>query len=170
LWYVERRASHARTMADMRMGDGVLVGLWQALALIPGASRSGTTLTGGLALGLRREDAARYSFLLSIPATTLAGIFELKNLLEVPLEQRPSGAAMLVGTAVAFLSGLAAIAWLLRYLRTRSTAVFIGYRIVLGVLLLVLLGAGVLKPLSGLENVDVPDASGRPATEKQVTD
>jgi undecaprenyl-diphosphatase len=170
LWWVERRARHARTLADMDMRDGVAVGLWQALALIPGASRSGTTLTGGLARGLRREDAARYSFLLSIPATTLAGIFELKHLLEVPYAERPSGVAMLVGTAVAFLSGLAAIAWLLRYLRTRSTALFIGYRIALGVLLLVLLGNGVLQPLSGVENLDTSKAPGRPPAQKQVTD
>jgi undecaprenyl-diphosphatase len=170
LWYVERRASHARALADMRLADGVQVGLWQALALVPGASRSGTTLTGGLALGLKREDAARYSFLLSIPATLLAGIFELKHLLEVPVEQRPSGLAMLVGTVVAFLSGLAAIAWLLRYLRTRSTALFIAYRIGLGVLLLVLLTMGVLKPLSGVENVDAPAAPLKVPPERQVTD
>ena len=154
LLVVERRALHQRTLADMRWSDGVLVGVWQALALIPGASRSGTTITGALSLGLRREDAARYSFLLSIPATTLAGIFELKHLLEAT--ERPSAMALWVGTLVAFGSGMAAIAWLLRFLRTHSTLLFVGYRVALGGLLLVLLGTGVLRPLSGVEQR--PDA------------
>ncbi len=131
----------------MRVWDGIVVGLWQTLALIPGGSRSGTTITGGLFLGLKREDAARFSFLLSIPATTLAGLFELKHLLEAV--QRPSTAVLLVGTGVSFVSGMAAIAGLLRYLRSRSTLVFVVYRIGLGVLLLVLLGAGVLEPSTG---------------------
>lgn len=161
LWFVERRASHQRTLDQMTWRDGIVVGLWQALALIPGASRSGTTLTGALALGLRREDAARYSFLLGIPATTLAGVFELRSLLSAT--DRPSTAALLVGTLVAFASGMAAIAWLLRYLRSRSALVFVGYRLGLGVLLLALLSAGVLKPLSGIENVTEQGASTKPA-------
>jgi undecaprenyl-diphosphatase len=168
LFIVERRASHQRTLADMRWQDGIIVGLWQALALIPGASRSGTTLTGALSLGLRREDAARYSFLLSIPATTLAGVFELKHLLEAT--ERPSAVALWVGTLVAFGSGWAAIAWLLAYLRKRSTLIFIVYRVALGAVLLTLLSLGVLRPQSGLENVDTP---GKPLTlpvEKQLTE
>ena len=160
LWVVERRASHQRTLEQMTWRDGLIVGLWQALALIPGSSRSGTTLTGGLALGLRREDAARYSFLLSIPATSLAGVFELKHLLEAT--ERPSTMALVVGTLVAFGSGMAAIAWLLRYLRTRSTFVFVGYRLALGALLLGLLAGGVLKPSSGIENVVEAGKSTKP--------
>jgi undecaprenyl-diphosphatase len=144
LWIVERTASHRRTLEEMTVRDGLYIGLWQCLALVPGASRSGTTITGGLSLGLRREDAARYSFLLSIPATTLAGVFELKHLLEAA--DRPSTAALVTGTAVAFASGMAAIAGLLRYLRTRTMAVFVVYRLLLGGALLALLWAGVLSP------------------------
>jgi len=151
LWWVERRASHARTVRDMTLLDALVVGCFQAVALLPGASRSGTTLTGALWRGFRREDAARFSFLLSIPATALAGLFELKHLLQAT--ERPSLAALAVGTAVAFASGLGAIAGLLRYLRTRTTGVFIAYRVVLGGVLFALLAAGVLKPATGLENV-----------------
>ena len=168
LAWVEARASHQRTVADMTWRDGLLIGLWQALALIPGSSRSGTTITGGLALGLRREDAARYSFLLSIPATTLAGIFELKHLIEAPT--RPSTVSLVVGTLVAFVSGWAAIAGLLAYLRSRTMRVFVVYRIALGVLLLALLGAGFLRPLSGVENLGDHTAPLEPPVEKQVTD
>ncbi|MBJ6760016.1 undecaprenyl-diphosphate phosphatase [Myxococcaceae bacterium JPH2] len=168
LLYVERRASHRRTVADMTWADGIAVGLWQALALIPGSSRSGTTLTGGLSRGLKREDAARYSFLLSIPATGLAGLFELKHLLQAT--ERPSAVALWTGTLVAFVSGMAAIAWLLKFLRTRTTMVFIVYRVVLGVVLLVLLKMSVLQPMSGVENVDTAKSPLKPPVEKQVTD
>ncbi len=144
LFIVERVASHKRTIAELTLKDGIIVGLWQALALIPGSSRSGTTITGALSLGLRREDAARYSFLLSIPATTLAGLLELKDLIQAT--DRPSTAALIIGTVVSFLAGIAAISGLLRFVKTRSMLVFVIYRIVLGALLLVLLGAGVLQP------------------------
>jgi undecaprenyl-diphosphatase len=168
LYIVERMAAHQRTLEDMRWRDGLVIGGWQALALIPGSSRSGTTLTGALSLGMKREDAARYSFLLSIPATSLAGIFELRHVLQAP--SRPSTVALVTGTLVAFGSGLAAIAWLLRYLRTRSTMVFIVYRVALGMVLIGLLQAGVLRPLSGVENIDVPEKPMKPPVEKQVTD
>lgn len=143
LFLVERYASHKRTMADLTLKDAIVVGFWQALALIPGSSRSGTTITGALSLGLRREDAARYSFLLSIPATTLAGLLELKDLLEAT--SRPSVAAMVVGTVVSFIAGIAAISGLLAFVKTRSMFVFVVYRIALGVLLLGMLSAGVLQ-------------------------
>ncbi|HEY8207234.1 MAG TPA: undecaprenyl-diphosphate phosphatase [Myxococcaceae bacterium] len=147
LAFYERAASHRRTLDEMTIKDGAIIGLWQCLALVPGASRSGTTITGGLSLGLRREDAARYSFLLSIPATGLAGVFELKHLLEAA--DKPPLAALVVGTAVSFASGMAAIAGLLRYLRTRTTVVFVVYRLLLGGALLALLFAGVLSPRAG---------------------
>ncbi|HYO67077.1 MAG TPA: undecaprenyl-diphosphate phosphatase [Archangium sp.] len=168
LFVVERLASHKRTLDDMRWRDGLIVGLWQALALIPGSSRSGTTITGALSLGLRREDAARYSFLLSIPATSLAGIFELQHLLEAT--ERPSTMALVTGTLVAFASGWAAIAWLLSYLRKRSTLIFIVYRVVLGVVLLVLLNQGFLRPMSGVENVDTSNKPLKVPVERQGTD
>ena len=149
LFLAERLATHRRSMPEMTMKDGLVIGLWQALALVPGSSRSGTTLTGGLFLGLRREDAARFSFLLSIPATSLAGVFELRHLLKTT--DRPSNLVLAVGTLVSFASGMAAIAGLLRFLRTRTTLVFVVYRIALGVLLLALLGTGVLDPGAGTE-------------------
>ncbi len=148
LFLAERFARHRRTIEDVRLRDGIIIGLWQALALIPGSSRSGTTLTGGLTLGFRRDDAARFSFLLSVPATALAGVFELKHLLEA--HDRPSTMALVLGTSVSFLTGMAAIAALLRYLRTRTTLVFVVYRLALGALLFALLGAGVLQPHTGV--------------------
>jgi undecaprenyl-diphosphatase len=158
LYVAERLAAHRRTIADMNMKDGLAIGFWQALALIPGSSRSGSTITGGLTLGLKREDAARYSFLLSIPATTLAGLFELRHY--VHADARPPVLATVIATVVAFGSGWASIAGLLRFLRTRTMMVFVAYRLALGVLLLVLLGKGVLQPGTG---VDVPPARSVPA-------
>jgi undecaprenyl-diphosphatase len=143
LFFVERFASHKRTIGQLTLKDGIIVGLWQALALIPGSSRSGTTITGALSLGLRREDAARYSFLLSIPATTLAGLLEMKDLFEAT--SRPSLGALVMGTVVSFIAGIVAISGLLRFLKNQSMFVFVVYRIVLGVLLLGMLGAGVLQ-------------------------
>lgn len=146
LLVVELLARPQRTIGEMTMKDGVAIGLCQAVALIPGSSRSGTTITGGLALGFKREDAARYSFLLSIPANTAAGVFQLKQILHAT--QRPSALVLGVGTAVSFLVGMAAIAGLLRFLRTRTTLVFVGYRFLLGGALLVLLGNGTLHAFS----------------------
>lgn len=140
----ERLASHRRKLAEMTLKDGLIIGLWQAMALIPGSSRSGTTLTGGLSLGFNRADAARYSFLLSIPATTLAGLFELKHLLAAA--EHPPIVMLVVGTVVSFVSGIGAIWGLLRFLRSRSTLVFVVYRVVLGLTLIGLLQTGALVP------------------------
>ncbi len=139
LFVVERVSKQKRQLGDVTVKDGVIVGLWQAVALIPGSSRSGTTITGALLQGFTREDAARFSFLLSIPATALAGVFELKHLLEAP--ERPI-LMMAIGTAVSFFSGLAAIAWLLKLLRTRGLIGFVVYRIALGLLLIGLVATG----------------------------
>ena len=128
----------------MTLKDGIIIGLWQSLALIPGSSRSGTTITGGLSLGFNRESAARYSFLLSIPSTTLAGLLKLKDLSDAT--DRPSTLALAVGTIVSFAVGMAAIAGLLAFLRKRSMLVFVVYRIALGILLIVLLVTKVIEP------------------------
>ncbi len=141
---VEKLAKHTKTLDQMTLRDGLTVGAWQAIALIPGSSRSGTTLTGALSLGFTREDAARFSFLLSIPATTLAGVFELKHLLEA--SEAPPVMLLAIGTVVSFFAGLLAIWGLLRLLRTRSTMIFVVYRIALGVTLLGLLSTGRLAP------------------------
>jgi undecaprenyl-diphosphatase len=126
--------------------DSQLIGLAQAVALIPGSSRSGTTMTAAMFLGLTREAAARFSFLLGIPAIGAAGVFELKDLLKHGLGDGGLS-ALVVGTMTSAVSGYLAIDLLLRYLRRNSMYVFVWYRIALGVLLLALLGLGVLTPL-----------------------
>lgn len=138
-------ASRRRNLREVTWLDGLLVGAFQALALIPGASRSGVTLSGGFFLGFARPDAARFSFLLSIPAVGLSGAYELWKLLRGELG--PFDAApMLLGGAVAFASGLLAIAGLMRLLRSHSTAAFIGYRLLLALAIAGLLFGGVLQP------------------------
>jgi undecaprenyl-diphosphatase len=134
LLLAEKRGRQQRRLADMKLKDALVVGLWQALALVPGASRSGVTITGAVFSNFRREDAARYSFLLSIPATGLAGIFELRTFLKERAGQ--DLAALCVGTGVAFLSGILAIWFLMRLVRRHSLNGFAYYRIVLGVALL----------------------------------
>jgi len=146
LWLAERTASFRRDVGQIGWLDSQLVGLAQAVALIPGSSRSGTTMTAAMLLGLTREAAARFSFLLGIPAIGAAGLFELRELL-----QHGTGGAGLpvlaVGTLTSAVSGYLAIDLLLRYLRRNTTYVFVWYRIGLGVVLLLLLAAGILKPL-----------------------
>jgi undecaprenyl-diphosphatase len=134
LLLAEKRGRRQRDLADMKLKDALVIGFWQALALVPGASRSGTTITGALFSNFKREDAARYSFLLSIPATGLAGIFELRTFFRESAGQ--DWMALGVGTAVAFLSGIAAIWFLMRLVRRYSLNGFAYYRIVLGVALL----------------------------------
>lgn len=124
-----------RTFNDLGTQDGIWMGLAQALALVPGVSRSGSTLTAGLFMGLERAAAARFSFLLGIPAITLAGLVELKNFLEVGLNN--AGLLPLIaGIIAAALSSYGAIAWLLRYLQTHNTWVFVWYRLAFGVAIL----------------------------------
>ncbi|WP_172820905.1 undecaprenyl-diphosphate phosphatase [Cyanobium sp. NIES-981] len=123
-----------RELPAVRPWDGVVVGLAQMLALVPGVSRSGSTLTAALFDGWERADAARFSFLLGIPAITLAGVAQLKDALAAP-----SGGGvipMLVGIASAAVVSWAAIAWLLRYLQRHSTWVFVAYRLIFGMAIL----------------------------------
>lgn len=130
--YVGRRK---RGFDDLTVQDGVLMGCAQMLALVPGVSRSGSTLMAGLFVGLERATAARLSFLLGIPAITLAGVVELKDILELNLSE--SGlVSLVVGTAAAMISSYAAIAWLLRYLQNHSTWVFVWYRLAFGLAIL----------------------------------
>ena len=115
--------------------DGLLVGLGQAMALIPGCSRSGSTLTVAMLLNIKREDAARFSFLLGIPAIILSGLLELKEMLAQGLDQAHStdlAIGLIISTIVSYLS----IAWLLKYLRSHSTKVFVGYRLIFGLIVL----------------------------------
>lgn len=137
----ERIGKRTKLTADLGFWQIQLVGLAQALALIPGASRSGTTITAALLIGLRRDEAARFSFFLGIPAIAAAGIFQLKELIEVGVEPG-MWSALAAGTVSAFVFGWLAIDGLLRFLRTRSTLVFIGYRIVLGLMIVAALDRG----------------------------
>ncbi len=146
LWVAERTAAFRREIKHIGWVDSQVIGLAQALALIPGASRSGTTMTAAMFLGLTREAAARFSFLLGIPAIGAAGLFELRDLLDRGL----GGAGLsglIIGVLTSALSGYLAIDLLLRYLRTKTTYVFVWYRISLGLLLLGLLISGMLRPL-----------------------
>ena len=142
--YADRRGTHRRALPELRVRDGVSIGLAQSLALIPGVSRSGATISAGLLLGLKRPDAARFAFLLAVPAVVASGLFELYGILSGDEGGDESIGAILVATVVAFFVGYAAIAWLLRYLATHSVTVFVVYRIVLGALVLALTAAGAI--------------------------
>ncbi|MCD6639123.1 MAG: undecaprenyl-diphosphate phosphatase [Nocardioides sp.] len=134
------RADKAITKITLR--DAVLMGLAQAMALIPGVSRSGATISMGRILGYDREAATRYAFLLAIPAVVGAGLFELK---EIPHGHNDFGwGPTITATVVSFVVGYAAIAWLLRYVSTKSYTPFVVYRVLLGTMTLVLLWQGVL--------------------------
>ncbi|MCK0093120.1 undecaprenyl-diphosphate phosphatase [Rhodococcus sp. HNM0563] len=134
-----------RTVEQLTLKDGLIMGSAQALALIPGVSRSGGTISAGLFLGLTREAAARYSFLLAIPAVLASGLFSLPDAFEPVGEGlEASGAQLAVATLIAFGVGYAAIAWLLRFVVNHSMYWFVGYRIIIGLLLFGLLGTGVI--------------------------
>jgi undecaprenyl-diphosphatase len=144
LGLAEKLGTRQRDFEHLTMKDGLWMGLAQSLALIPGVSRSGSTLTSGLFMSLERETAARFSFLLGIPAITLAGLVELKDVVAEGL----SSAAILpliVGVISAAIFSYMAIAGLLRFLKTQSTWVFIWYRLIFGVVILGAIGAGLLK-------------------------
>jgi undecaprenyl-diphosphatase len=137
----EKAGRHDRVEEQIGRTDAIAVGAAQALALVPGASRSGVTITAGLFRGLTREAAARFSFLLSIPAVVLSGLYEARH-----IGDKGGPGVGLTGVALifAFIVGLASIAWLMRWLTHHSTFVFVYYRVALGVLLIVLLATGVL--------------------------
>jgi len=150
LWIAEKVAKHQRPLEQLGLVDGFLIGVAQTLALIPGSSRSGTTITGGLFLGLTREAAARFSFLLSIPAVFGSGLFEVYE----AFHTSPGGTDvsalgipnLAVSTLVSGVCGYFAIAWLLRYLMKNTTMIFVWYRLALGALLLLLLAMGAILP------------------------
>lgn len=146
LAFAETVAQHTRKLDTVRPVDGWIVGLFQAMALVPGVSRSGSTLTGSLLLGFERSDAAKFSFILSFPAILLAGLFEIYHQRERLFEVGVIN--ILVSTSAAFIVGYASIAFLLQFLRSHTTWVFIVYRIVLGIMLIILLQKGVLTPLT----------------------
>jgi undecaprenyl-diphosphatase len=142
LGIADRVGGSDKTIKQISLPDAVLMGLAQALALIPGVSRSGATLSMGRLLGYEREAATRYAFLLAIPAVIGAGLFELKD---VPNGDNSYGwGPTIVATIVSFVVGYAAIAWLLRYVTTRSYTPFVLYRVALGSVTLVLVATGLI--------------------------
>jgi undecaprenyl-diphosphatase len=133
LAFVESTSAKTRGFDDIRLRDALFIGCAQACAVIPGVSRSGSTLTAAMALGLKREAAARFSFLLSVPVVAAAGLFEMPKVVRA---HDLSATSVAIGLVAAAIAGYASIAWLLRFLRTRSTTPFIVYRVLLGAWLL----------------------------------
>ena len=142
LLLAEKVATHERPLERINRRDAIVIGFAQACALVPGVSRSGATLTAGMFLGFDRPSAARYSFLLSVPAVVLSGLFELRKIGDeggagfVPTE---------IATLLAFIVGYATIAFLLRWLTSHSTAIFVAYRVLLGALVIGLTATGAIS-------------------------
>jgi undecaprenyl-diphosphatase len=137
MWLADRWGAKTRHEGDLGFPGAFGVGVAQALALAPGVSRSGITISAGLFLGLTREAAARFAFLMATPIIAAAGLFEVRKLLagDTPVDVQVG--PLVAGMAAALLSGLFAIGFLLRYLRTRSLAVFIAYRLVLAAVIVI---------------------------------
>jgi undecaprenyl-diphosphatase len=144
LAFAEKTAKFKKNIEDVTIFDSILIGIAQAVALIPGSSRSGTTITGGLFLGLKRDVAARFSFLLSVPAIFASGLLQLKESIE--FINYDIALNLVVATVVSGISGYLAIDFLLKFLKKNSTFTFIYYRIALGVLILILLYSNTIKP------------------------
>ncbi|MFF8452934.1 undecaprenyl-diphosphate phosphatase [Streptomyces albidoflavus] len=139
------RANGGKTLRDLGVRDGLIYGCCQALALVPGVSRSGATISGGLLMGYTREAAARYSFLLAVPAVLASGFYELRD----AGEGHVAWGQTVFATLVAFVVGYAVIAWFMRFITTRSFMPFVYYRVALGILIFILVAAGVLSPHAG---------------------
>lgn len=140
----EKTGKFKRGMENIKWYDALIIGLAQSLALIPGSSRSGTTITAGLFLGLKRETAARFSFLMSIPAVFASGILEFYESLKYI--DFNSSLNLIIATAASGVVGYLSIEFLLRYLKKKSTFVFITYRILIGMLILFLISKGIINP------------------------
>lgn len=143
LGWADRTARSRRTLDQLTWRHGIIFGFAQAMALIPGVSRSGGTITAGLLMGYTREAAARYSFLLAIPAVMGSGFYQLAT----AGEQSQPVVPTVIATVVAFVVGYAVIAWFMRFISTRSFQPFVVYRVLLGLGVYGLLTAGVLSPL-----------------------
>jgi undecaprenyl-diphosphatase len=147
LYWADRVGAKKRELDQLTVGHGIAFGLAQAAALVPGVSRSGGTITMGLFLGYSRAAAARYSFLLAIPAVLGSGLFQAYQSLTGDVAgETVAWGPTIVATVIAFAVGLTVIAWLLRYLDRGSFTPFVVYRVLLGLLLLALVGTGVLNP------------------------
>ncbi|WP_339019363.1 undecaprenyl-diphosphate phosphatase [Corynebacterium simulans] len=142
----ERTGKKERGFEELNMKDAIVMGLCQCLALVPGVSRSGGTISGGLFLGLDREVATRFSFLLAIPAVLASGLFSLGDAFGPTVGQSATGAQLLVGTFIAFVIGYASIAWLLKFVGNHSFEWFAAYRIPVGIIIMALIAFGYLQP------------------------
>lgn len=140
----EAQGEQEREIKDITPRDGLLIGVFQAIALIPGVSRSGATISGGLFLGFNRADAARYSFLLSIPAVVLSGLLELKDIGD-HTHANAGAAPTAIATVLAFVVGYATIDFLLKFVSRHSIATFCGYRVAMGALVLLLVSTNVIN-------------------------
>jgi undecaprenyl-diphosphatase len=142
LLLAEKVATHERPLERINRRDAIVIGFAQACALVPGVSRSGATLTAGMFLGFDRTSAARYSFLLSVPAVVLSGLFELRKIGD---EGGTGFVPTAIATVLAFIVGYATIAFLLRWLTSHSTAIFVAYRVALGALVIALTASGTIS-------------------------
>jgi undecaprenyl-diphosphatase len=142
LFVADITSRRERDLTSLTARDGTIIGIAQATALVPGVSRSGATISAGLFLGLDRETAARYSFLLSVPAVVLSGLFELRK---IGGEGAAGAVPTIIATVLAFVVGYASIAFLLRWLVRHNLAVFVVYRVALGALVLALTAAGAIS-------------------------
>ncbi|MDA2804874.1 undecaprenyl-diphosphate phosphatase [Nocardiopsis suaedae] len=163
----DRYTRKHRVLADLTITRGVTFGLFQCLALIPGVSRSGGTITGGMLMGFKRKDAAEFSFLLAMPAVFASGLYKMTD---IGGNEYAGWLATAVGTVVAGLVGYVVVAWLMKFISTHSFMPFVYYRIGLGVLVLTLVSFGVLDPRGGAEERPdkgevVADASPEPSEE-----
>ncbi|MFJ9247478.1 undecaprenyl-diphosphate phosphatase [Streptomyces sp. NPDC101776] len=138
-----RAPKQRKTLENLNAKDGLLYGLCQAIALVPGVSRSGATISGGLFMGYTREAAARYSFLLAMPAVLASGAFELKDAAE---EGHVAWGPTMFATVIAFVVGYAVIAWFMKFISHKSFMPFVYYRIALGIVIIALVTAGELSP------------------------
>jgi undecaprenyl-diphosphatase len=138
-----RAPKQRKTLENLGVKDGLIFGLCQACALVPGVSRSGATISGGLFMGYKREAAARYSFLLAVPAVLASGVFETKDALE---GGHVAWGPTLFATVIAFATGYAVIAWFMKFISTKSFMPFVYYRVALGVVIIALVVTGALSP------------------------
>ncbi|WP_018581966.1 undecaprenyl-diphosphate phosphatase [Corynebacterium pilosum] len=145
--WAERVGKKNRGYDEMTMKDAVIMGLFQCLSLIPGVSRSGGTISGGLFMNLDREVATRFSFLLAIPAVLASGLFSLPDAFNPDVGQAASGAQLTVGVVICFVLGYVSIAWLLKFVANHSFSWFAAYRIPVGILVMILLATGVMSPM-----------------------
>ena len=169
LGVVDKYSRKHRVISDLNVQRGVTFGLFQCLALIPGVSRSGGTITGGMLLGFKRTDAAEFSFLLAMPAVFASGLYKLTD---IGGDEYAGWGATITGTLVAAVVGYICVAWLMKFISTHSFMPFVYYRVALGILILTLVSYGVLDPSGGAEHkpaqseVSAEEEAGEPAPEK----